>query len=1210
MNENDQALFNALQEASGSVGETPPETAPLPAGEEILDYSAPPDPMETIEQFTPMGVSRPPEEDVYTTLEALSAPLSPTVSEVADVAGTGLLQGAKTGFATMTPAFGGAVAGAKVGLLGGPAAPVTVPLGSFLGFLGGFAVGNEYSEYLDQFFPMPPRQELLPFQAGTETVGQTLSTFPIAYGMPVMQGNVLSTMLSNIGQTARRRPFLFATTETAGGLGAGTGAFISESVDPGDKSTRMVYEVTGGLISPTRALSDATTRVVDHLTARVGSGALTGNQAKAANQIIGILQNYQEDPQEIIRALTTVTPKGVRPTAGQKTGSPALMALEATLAKEHAAYNDEITQMGIDSLEAYRVLLAQLRNVGDIDSLRLAAQLQEEQFQANIGQTLLKRQADAAEKIAKISKLNPNTDARTYVGQIVQDEIQGALKQARDVEKELWEKASKGTITEIEGGVPEYLQPALRDPLNEVKAGKTMPKTRFDLFPDATMEDQRYAVFKDASGQKRAIYADGRHERMDFSEVVKEGNKYYRVEYDQKKIPKAVRDFNAAPFEERRALYDKAKAVGNWWEKVPLKREEIEVDTKLLVPEEFTAQKLRLSLVDTVARKTDAGFKAMPAYFKNFIKELGIDQDTIDTYKQGMRTQEFLKDGVVPEDYLPSIDLPPVEASKLIQMRSELLGEARKAAAGTNPDPDAARLYGKFAEDILDDLEKIDSVDYQIARQYSRALNDVYTRSFGGELLAKDARGAGRVAPEVLIQTLFSSATDLTALRMQQIEDAASFLLDQQRSLAAQFPNSEQAKRLKQLVPDAKKRIQSIDEAQDMIVRLGAANALYQVQDPVTGAMTTRLDPDKLIQWAAENNQLVRKAGLGQDLADAARAENLYRLTMKRNSKLNGSIKNKTAFGMLLRSGEETNPTVVVTSVIRGKNPETGLRRLSLLAKKHGQDAMDGLRSTVMDYAFTQASKQGGFSPTVFQRAMFEPIAAGQPSLYTMMRRQGIMEKGHGKNLQDVLVPMMRIERELAGGATIDDVIKNFGIMGQFATRFMGAQMGSAVSRMAGGAGTIQIPAYGAAVAQQLFEKMPNLSIRKIMEDATKDPAFMAQILSKKGIGNTAILNQAKQMHSYLVIQGYTDAEFKEEDLPAVPETPTTGAPASQLLRQLPPAPQTRGIPGMSSAVAAPPGPPPTAQGPQGMPQGSSRQMLQSLFPFDTTLQVGAPPAQ
>jgi hypothetical protein len=93
---------------------------------------------------------------------------------------------------------------------------------------------------------------------------------------------------------------------------------------------------------------------------------------------------------------------------------------------------------------------------------------------------------------------------------------------------------------------------------------------------------------------------------------------------------------------------------------------------------------------------------------------------------------------------------------------------------------------------------------------------------------------------------VFSSGSDLTALRMQQIEDAASFLLDQQREIAAQFPRSEQAKLLKQLVPDAKERVRSIDEAQSLVTRLGAANALYQVQDPVTGAMQTRLDTDKL----------------------------------------------------------------------------------------------------------------------------------------------------------------------------------------------------------------------------------------------------------------------------------------------------------------------------------------------------------------------------
>jgi hypothetical protein len=292
---------------------------------------------------------------------------------------------------------------------------------------------------------------------------------------------------------------------------------------------------------------------------------------------------------------------------------------------------------------------------------------------------------------------------------------------------------------------------------------------------------------------------------VDFEEVVKEGNKYFRQGYDPQKIPKAVRDFNAASPEDKKALYPKVKALGNWWEKVPLTKEEIKVDTKLLVPEQFTAEKLRTALVHEAAIKTKAGYNAMPAYFKDLLSDVGIDQDAIDTYRQGMQTQSFLKNQVVPEEFLPSIDLPPIDAAKMIQIRSELLEQTRKAVAGTNPDLDNARLFSEFAETVLDDLEKLDSFDYQIARQYSRALNDVYTRAFGGEMLAKDARGAKRIAPEVLIQTVFSSGSDLTALRMQQIEDAASFLLDQQREIAAKFPRSEQAKLIKQLVPGRKR---------------------------------------------------------------------------------------------------------------------------------------------------------------------------------------------------------------------------------------------------------------------------------------------------------------------------------------------------------------------------------------------------------------------
>jgi len=78
----------------------------LPSTTEITDYSPPPDPMETVEQFTPMGAPGPqPEEDYFTTIKSLSEPLSPSTNEIVEELGTGLLQGAKTGLTVGPPVF-------------------------------------------------------------------------------------------------------------------------------------------------------------------------------------------------------------------------------------------------------------------------------------------------------------------------------------------------------------------------------------------------------------------------------------------------------------------------------------------------------------------------------------------------------------------------------------------------------------------------------------------------------------------------------------------------------------------------------------------------------------------------------------------------------------------------------------------------------------------------------------------------------------------------------------------------------------------------------------------------------------------------------------------------------------------------------------------------------------------------------------------------
>ena len=77
---------------------------------------------------------------------------------------------------------------------------------------------------------------------------------------------------------------------------------------------------------------------------------------------------------------------------------------------------------------------------------------------------------------------------------------------------------------------------------------------------------------------------------------------------------------------------------------------------------------------------------------------------------------------------------------------------------------------------MLEDLSKVKSTKLDEARDFSRTLNDYFTRSFAGEMLAKKATGAPALPPEVLVQRAFGANNDLAAMRMADIEDAVGML--------------------------------------------------------------------------------------------------------------------------------------------------------------------------------------------------------------------------------------------------------------------------------------------------------------------------------------------------------------------------------------------------------------------------------------------------
>jgi hypothetical protein len=255
----------------------------------------------------------------------------------------------------------------------------------------------------------------------------------------------------------------------------------------------------------------------------------------------------------------------------------------------------------------------------------------------------------------------------------------------------------------------------------------------------------------------------------------------------------------------------------------------------------------------------------------------------------------------------------------------------------------------------------------------------------------------------------------------------------------------------------------------------------------------------------------------------------------------------------------------------------------------------------VYDYAITQATnnRTGAFSPEVFERVFFGPLAPNQPSLYNIMRSQNIMSVPEKNNLRRLIEPMKRVEESLKRGASVDEIVTGADPGVDLALRVIGARLGTSVAP--GGPGSLIAASAGSKFVRSIFDKMPTLSVTRLIEDATKDPQLMARLLAKGKLPQQQLANK-RRLQGYLFAAGYNAVNPEDEPEPTAEEalvTPTTGPTASQMLRQLPPAPPTRGVPGLTGQKpAAPPAPPaagPAAQGPS-----QSRAMFQSLFPMDT----------
>ena len=153
------------------------------------------------------------------------------------------------------------------------------------------------------------------------------------------------------------------------------------------------------------------------------------------------------------------------------------------------------------------------------------------------------------------------------------------------------------------------------------------------------------------------------------------------------------------------------------------------------------------------------------------------------------------------------------------------------------------------------------------------------------------------------------------------------------------------------------------------------------------------------------------------------------------------------------------------------------------------------------------------------------------------------------------------------------------------------------------------------SVVRQIFDNLPNATVRQILENAVKDPEAMA-ILLAKGQTPKQQIDIANRLLNYLGSMGVSVGKLATT--PALnyigPEEPrpsqlkgevqppfTPEGQAARQLRMLPKAPSSRGVPGLTNPPAAPASGTTGQAAPSGAPtNANARSMFQSLFPFDT----------
>ena len=598
-----------------------------------------------------------------------------------------------------------------------------------------------------------------------------------------------------------------------------------------------------------------------------------------------------------------------------------------------------------------------------------------------------------------------------------------------------------------------------------------------------------------------------------------------------------------------------------------------------------------------IADQAYSGIGVFPKNIQDMLADFGVNAESIARYRQGKLSPTYidqkrkLGSAAVPPDAFFKVDgesvIPTREVGDLTRARTELLGLARAAAAGE--DAQLAGMYATMASSLLDDLDTLQIPAFNDARTFSRKLNDVFTRTFADKISATTTSGARRMSPEEMVPRLFTGTGDMTARRMLDMEEAVDLMGDEYSRAVQLFGrNSPEAQKLLPLAEQSATRVASVRDAQTRLLRSAAADSI----DPLTG----RVNPLSLTRFVNENETILRRLDLYDELQDATTAEQALRMVIDRNSVLSRAVAKDSAFAKVL---VKEKPTAVVAAMLAGNFPVRSMRMLLNTARRGGgQQAVDGLKSTIFDLAYKKATRGASFDPATFESVLFEPIALNQPSIMTLLYKSGAANSAETGRIRQLVAAMINIQNAAKAKPALVEELATASPLADLLVRVGALHVSSSV--IPKGPGALSAASAVARTASNFFGRAPKFSLQALLKDATQDPELMRVLLTEAATPAEA-LKIRFFLQGYLLPAAINRLEYDPENPPMYELAPSEiESPLNRMPpRTQTPAPPTRGVPNNTAPAAGAPPPPAATAPPQASAQPSSRDMYRQLFPLD-----------